>query len=110
MDVVVSYTTRSCYDQSPSMEETIPASCLSSLVYPYSKSTESSDKPSCIVIRARANSDSINNQMMSVMCRETLMGPKYAQNHHRVACQLTGLVHGRLKKLQGLCAMIAFPY
>lgn len=76
--------------------------------------TEFSDKPSYIVIGVK--SDSINDQMMTVMCSENLIGPKYAQNHHRIICQkgikivVTGLVHGRLKKLQGLCAMIAFPY
>ncbi|KAK7691938.1 hypothetical protein QCA50_005343 [Cerrena zonata] len=53
--------------------------------YPCLPSPEFPDKPSYIVIGA--NSDSIYNRMMTAMGREDLIGPNYAQNHHRVSRQ-----------------------
>ncbi|CAL1711667.1 unnamed protein product [Somion occarium] len=53
--------------------------------YPCLPSPSSPNKPSYVVIGA--NADSMYNRMMQAIGREDLIGPNYAQNHHRVARQ-----------------------
>ncbi|KAI0819200.1 CoA-transferase family III [Trametes gibbosa] len=53
--------------------------------YPCKPSPEAPTAPSYIVIGA--NSDSIYNRLMTAIGRPDLIGPNYAQNHHRVERQ-----------------------
>jgi len=53
--------------------------------YPCLPSPSAPEAPSYIVIGA--NADSIYNRMMKAMDREDLVGPDYAQNHHRIEHQ-----------------------